>query len=101
MPKVDDCRNECGVRVFVKQDPNDGKWKPYEEQTGQLHDCPKSPYNLKKQQGEAYRTPKTSSLTDIEQALLENDRLIIKQNEEMKEMLKSVLSGRSFEELEE
>ena len=94
MPKVDDCRNECGVRVFVKQDPNDGKWKPYEEQTGQLHDCPKSPYNQKKQQGEAYRTPKSNQLDDFQQRVLS---LL----ETINQKVDSIISGRSFEELEE
>ena len=94
MPKVDDCRNDCGVRVFVKQDPNDGKWKPYEEQTGQLHDCPKSPYNLKKQQGEAYRTSKPNVTSDFENRVLS---LL----ETINQKVDSIISGRSFEEPEE
>jgi hypothetical protein len=38
------------------QDPADNKWKPYEQGEDNepvLHDCPKSPYNQKKQQSAA------------------------------------------------
>ena len=54
MSKIQLCRNGCGKQIQVMQDPADNKWKPYEQGEDNepvLHDCPKSPYNQKKQQG--------------------------------------------------
>ena len=57
MSRVQKCRNGCGTDIQVMQDlEGSGKWKPYEQDENgepKLHDCPKSPYNLKKQQGSA------------------------------------------------
>lgn len=54
MSRVQKCRNGCGTDIQVMQDlEGSGKWKPYEQDENgepRLHDCPKSPYNLKKQQ---------------------------------------------------
>jgi len=47
------------------QDPADNKWKPYEQGEDNepiLHDCPKSPYNQKKQQGAAPQKQEDSSV---------------------------------------
>ena len=68
-------------------------WRPFEE-SGKMHNCPKSPYNQKKQQGEAYRTPKSNQLDDFQQRVLS---LL----ETINQKVDSIISGRSFEELEE
>lgn len=50
MARVQPCRNGCDTNIVLQL--NDGKWKPYEiDELGNpldLHNCPKSPYNLKK-----------------------------------------------------
>ena len=50
MARVQPCRNGCDTNIVLQL--NDGKWKPYEiDEMGNpldLHNCPKSPYNLKK-----------------------------------------------------
>ena len=64
MSKVQLCRNGCGKQIQVMQDPADNKWKPYEQGEDNepvLHDCPKSPYNQKKQQ---QRSPSESEQTE-------------------------------------
>ena len=88
MPKVDNCRNGCGAQVYVKQDV-DGKWKPYVAGTDDLHDCPNSEWNKKKQQGDSYRTPKTNSISDFEARVLDELDLI-------KRKLDAIYSGRAF-----
>ncbi len=93
MPKIQPCRNGCGTEIFVKEDV-DHKFKPYDARTEQLHDCPNSEYNKKKQQGEAYRTPKENVTSDIEQRILS---LL----ETLNDKVDSIISGRSFIEPEE
>ncbi len=88
MPKIQPCRNGCGTEIFVKEDV-DHKFKPYDARTEQLHDCPNSEYNKKKQQGEAYRTPKTSSLNDFESRVLDKLELLERK-------LDAIYSGRAF-----
>ena len=54
MSKVQMCNKGCGKEIVVLMDKADGKRKPYEQGEDNepvLHDCPKSPYNQKKQQG--------------------------------------------------
>ena len=65
MSKVQLCRNGCGKQIQVMQDPADNKWKPYEQGEDNepvLHDCPKSPYNQKKQQAAASQKQEDSSV---------------------------------------
>ena len=65
MSKVQLCRNGCGKQIQVMQDPADNKWKPYEQGEDNepvLHDCPKSPYNQKKQQGTTPQRQEDSSV---------------------------------------
>jgi hypothetical protein len=88
MPKVDACRNGCGTQIFVKQDA-DGKWKPFDARTNELHDCPNSEYNKKKQQGDSYRTPKPSSMSDFESRVLDKLDMVEKK-------LDAIYSGRAF-----
>ena len=85
------CIYKCNTMIEVRNTPEG--FRPF-EQSGTMHDCPNSEYNKKKQQGESYRTPKSSLLTDFEEKSLTND-------EEIKTMLRTLLSGRSFIEPEE
>jgi len=91
MPKIQACRNGCGTNIFVKED-TDGKFKPYDANTQELHDCPNSEWNKKKQQGESYRTPKESSISDFEARVL--DKLEI-----VERKLDAIYSGRAFNDL--
>jgi len=45
---VQECKYGCGKTIQLRK--TDAGWRPFEE-SGEMHDCPKSPYNLKKQQG--------------------------------------------------
>jgi hypothetical protein len=80
------CRYGCNTMIEVKQTPEG--WRPFED-NGDMHDCPKSPYNQKKQQGDSYRTPKGSALSDFETRVLN-------EMENMNKKLDSIISGRSF-----
>lgn len=48
MPKIQECRNGCGRYIVVQEDPQSGKWKPYDcDDVGNpidLHNCPNNPY---------------------------------------------------------
>ena len=69
----------------------DGKFKPFDASTNQLHDCPNSEWNKKKQQGEAYRTPKPNAITDFEARVLDKLELLERK-------LDAVYSGRAFQD---
>ena len=90
MPKIQACRNGCNTQIYVKED-QDGKFKPFDAQTNQLHDCPNSEWNKKKQQGEAYRTPKPNAISDIEARILEKLDIIERK-------IDAVYSGRAFQD---
>ena len=47
MVKIQSCRNKCGTMIYVAQ--HEGKWKPFDSVTNQLHDCPNSEYNKQNQ----------------------------------------------------
>ena len=87
------CKYGCNTEIAVKQTP--GGWRPF-EQDGKMHDCPKSPYNQKKLQGDSYRTPKDTSLTDIEQKLLSSNEEIREKLELVIRKLDAIYSGRAF-----
>ena len=83
------CKYGCNTEIAVKQTPEG--WRPF-EQDGKMHDCPKSPYNQKKLQGDSYRTPKESSISDFEARVL--DKLEI-----VERKLDAIYSGRAFNDL--
>ena len=82
MSKIQLCRNGCGKQIQVMQDPADNKWKPYEQGEDNepvLHDCPKSPYNQKKQQGTTPQRQEDSSVHyQILQELRKTNALLAK-----------------------
>ncbi len=84
------CKYGCNTDIVVKQTPEG--WRPFETD-GKMHDCPKSPYNQKKQQGESYRTPKESSISDFEAAVLDKLELIVRK-------VDAIYSGRAFNDQE-
>ena len=90
MPKIQACRNGCNTQIYVKED-DDGKFRRPFESDGKMHDCPKSPYNQKKLQGDAYRTPKPNAISDIEARILEKLDIIERK-------IDAVYSGRAFQD---
>lgn len=62
MAKIQLCRNGCGGYIVVQEDPQSGKWKPWDcDDVGNpidLHNCPNNPYYSSQGGGGATKTVK-------------------------------------------
>jgi hypothetical protein len=82
----------CGEQIHWDDritSPTSGKKIPLQGLEGEdKHNCPNSEFTKRNQQGESYRTPKESSITDFERKSLANDQ-------EMISMLRAIMTGRT------
>ena len=85
------CIYKCNTMIEVRNTPEG--FRPF-EQSGTMHDCPNSEYNKKKQQGDTYRTPKLTVMSDFENRILSLLETINKK-------VDSIVSARAFIEPEE